>query len=77
MRNVIKYSIYYFYSKIIIFSLFFYKLRKAKYLYTDHFGFGDFVVFCYIMNSKIKKKKFFVLVNYNMRQPVFFLKKSI
>lgn len=57
--NVFKFLIYYIYYKLTIFSLLLGKIKNKKYLYTNHFGFGDFVVYCYIMKQKIFKKKIF------------------
>ena len=76
MRNIAKYLVYYFYSKIIIFSLLLNNLKKKKYLYSDHFGFGDFCVYCYVMSSKIKKKKIFCFSKLQYEIATFFFEKK-
>ena len=76
MRNIAKYLVYYFYSKIIIFSLYLNNLKKKNYLYSDHFGFGDFCVYCYIMSTKIKKKKIFCFSKLQYEIATFFFEKK-
>lgn len=76
MRNIAKYLLYYIWSKLIIFSIFINKLSKKNYLYTDHFGFGDFCVYCYVMSSKIKKKKIFCYSKLQYETAIFFFEKE-
>jgi hypothetical protein len=78
MKKIFKFLIYFFYSKIILFSIFVLRLKKTYILYPDHFGFGDFVQFCNLMRYKIKKNKIFCysILQYEIAN-FFFEKKNI
>jgi 1-acyl-sn-glycerol-3-phosphate acyltransferase len=52
-RNILKFIIYFFFFKIVIYSIFFLKLKKQNILYTNHFGFGDFLFFCVHIRKRI------------------------
>ena len=72
--KVLYFLIYFIYYKLIIFSILLEK--KKKYLYTNHFGFGDFVVYCYIMRKKIFKKKIFCFSKLQYDIAKFFFEKK-
>lgn len=59
MFNLLKFFIYYIYSKIIILSLIIAKIKGNKPVYTSSFGFGDNVVFNIFAKNKITKNKIF------------------
>jgi hypothetical protein len=52
-RYIMKFIIYFFFFKIVIYSIFFLKLKKKNVLYTNHFGFGDFLFFCVHIRKRI------------------------
>lgn len=76
MKTILKFLIYFFYSKIILYSIFYLKLKKNNILYPGHFGFGDFVEFCYLMRSKIEKNKIFCYSALQYEIANFFFKKK-
>jgi hypothetical protein len=51
-KDIFKFIIYFFFCKIVTYSIFFLKLKK-NILYTSHFGFGDFLFFCVNIRKKI------------------------
>jgi len=56
LKDILKFIIYFFFSKIIIYSI--YRLKKKNYFfYYNHYGFGDFLYFCVHLRKKINKNK--------------------
>tara|TARA_B110000967_G_C18864899_1_gene552155 strand:- start:575 stop:1588 length:1014 start_codon:yes stop_codon:yes gene_type:complete len=51
-----KFVVYFFFSKIIFFSIFFQKCIKKNLLYTNEFGFGDYVLYCCDIRRKLNHK---------------------
>jgi len=59
IKKYLKFTIYSFYSKIILTEL---KLKdllfqKDELIYSSSFGFGDFVIFCANLINKLNNKK--------------------
>lgn len=52
-RSSAIFVIYLFFSKLTIFSIYISKIKKQNILYTNHFGFGDFLFFCVHIRKKI------------------------
>ena len=55
--HILKLVIYFFFSKVVIFSIYISSLRKNNILYTNHFGFGDYLFFCVSIRKKINSRK--------------------
>lgn len=55
-KDILIYQTYFFFSKIIIFSI--YRLKKRNFfVYYNRYGFGDFLYFCVHLRKKINKNK--------------------
>jgi hypothetical protein len=55
IKKFLKFIIYNFFSNIIIFSIFVEKIKKKNILYSNCFGFGDYVHFCENIRKKLNK----------------------
>ena len=49
----LKFLIYFIFSKIIFLLIYFSRLKKINLLYTNHFGFGDYLFFCVKLRNKL------------------------
>ena len=49
----LKFLIYLLFSKVIFLSIYFSKFRKINLLYTNHYGFGDYLFFCVEVRDKL------------------------
>ena len=57
IKDIFKFIIYFFFSKIVIYSIFILNLKKNNILYTNHYGFGDYLFFCVNLRKKVNTKK--------------------
>jgi len=56
VKNLLIFLVYYFFSTIVFFSIYISKLRKENILYTDDFGFGDYLIYCVEVRNKLNHK---------------------
>ena len=75
--NLIKYLFYFFFSKIIFFSINYSKLKKINLLYCDRAGYADFIFFCIEMRLRANKtNKLFCFSIKQYEVAKFFIKKE-
>ena len=76
--NLIKYLFYFFFSKIIFFSINYFKLKKINLLYCDRAGYADFIFFCIEMRFRANKtNKLFCFSIKQYEVAKFFIKKNL
>ena len=75
MFNFIIFLIYFYYANFIKLSLLLAKFFKIRLIYTNHYGYGDFVLFCnYFRNKVNSKNKIFCFSNLQYKIARFFFK---
>lgn len=50
-----KYIFYFFFSKVVFISIYYFKLKKINLFYTKRAGYGDFLFFCQELQKKLDK----------------------
>lgn len=77
VKDILKFIIYFFFFKVVIFSIYISNLRKNNILYTNHFGFGDYLFFCVSIRRKINsRKKIFCFSQLQYKTANFFFEKQ-
>ena len=75
MFKYLKLLVYFFFSKIVSLSLLLSKIYKINLLYTSHYGYGDYVMFCNFIRKKVNQNnKIFCFSKLQYKTAKFFLK---
>jgi len=76
VKDILKFIIYFFFSKIIIYSIFTSNF-KVKVLYPNRYGFGDYLFFCVNIRKKLNiKNKIFCFSQLQYETANFFFEKQ-
>ena len=54
--DINKYILYFFFSKLIFFSIFYFNRKKINLFYTDRAGYGDFIFFCLELKTQLNNQ---------------------